>query len=72
MKISYDSDVDAMYIRLIDGQHECRTVRLTDEVALNIGADESLVGIEILDAKRILGSGAQPRLIVENIPIAAA
>ncbi|MEO5804445.1 MAG: DUF2283 domain-containing protein [Verrucomicrobiota bacterium] len=72
MKISYDSEVDAMYIRLIDGEHECRTVRLNDEVALNIGAGEKLVGIEILDAKAVLAAGKLPQIIVENLPLAAA
>src|SRR5438105_467734 len=50
MKISYDAEVDALYIRLAEGKHECRTVRLNEEVALNIGEGEELVGIEILDA----------------------
>ncbi|MEO5804287.1 MAG: DUF2283 domain-containing protein [Verrucomicrobiota bacterium] len=72
MKISYDSKVDAMYIRLIDGEHECRTVRLNDEVALNIGAGEKLIGIEILDAKAVLAAGKLPQIIVENLPLAAA
>jgi len=52
MKISYDQEVDALYIRLVGNLQECRTVRLTDEITLNIGADEQLVGIEILDAVR--------------------
>ena len=47
MKISYDPEIDALYIRLLDGKHECRSVRLSEEVALNIGAGEKLVGIEI-------------------------
>jgi len=38
MKISYDSEIDALYIRLIEGKHECRTVRLNEEIALNIEA----------------------------------
>ena len=67
MKISYDYEVDALYIRLLDGPQQCRTVRLSDEVALNMGEGEQLVGIEVLDAKRVLGSGQLPRLIVENI-----
>ena len=41
MKISYDAEVDALYIRLLEGRHECRCVRLSDEVALNIGAGKS-------------------------------
>ncbi|MCX6909076.1 MAG: DUF2283 domain-containing protein, partial [Verrucomicrobia bacterium] len=53
MKISYDKETDSLYIRLIEGRHECRTVRLNDEIALNIGKGETLVGIEILDAKEV-------------------
>lgn len=69
MKISYDPEVDALYIRLIEGKYECRTLRLNDEIALNIGPGEKLVGIEILDAKEVLGSGKLPNLVVENIPL---
>lgn len=54
MRISYDPEIDALYIRLIEGPCECWTVRLNEEVALNIGPDEALVGIEILDAKETL------------------
>ncbi|KAA0226759.1 DUF2283 domain-containing protein [candidate division KSB1 bacterium] len=72
MKISYDPEVDALYIRLIEGNHECRTVRLNEEVALNIGAGERLIGIEILDAKEVLGQGQLPPLLLENIALAPA
>lgn len=34
MKISYDPEIDALYIRLIEGKHECRTVRPNEEIAL--------------------------------------
>ena len=67
MKISYDSEIDAVYIRLIEGKHECRTVRLNDEVALNIGADEKLVGIEILDAREVLAAGKTLNLSVNSL-----
>ncbi len=72
MKISYDAEVDALYIRLVEGRQECRTVRLNDEIALNIGPGETLVGIEILDAKRLLGKGRVPALQVENVRVKAA
>jgi uncharacterized protein YuzE len=72
MRISYDPEVDALYIRLIEGDHECRTVRLNEEVALNIGAGERLVGIEILDAKEVLGQGKLPPLLLENVALAQA
>jgi uncharacterized protein YuzE len=72
MKISYDEEIDALYIRLVEGQHECRTLRLSDEIALNIGANELLVGIEILEAKAVIGEGALPSVVLENIPLAKA
>jgi uncharacterized protein YuzE len=71
MRISYDEEIDALYIRLIEGPQECRTVRLNDEIALNIGTGETLVGIEILDAKQVLGGGQLPSVILENIPAGA-
>ena len=67
MKISYDSEIDALYIRLVEGKHQCRTLQLTDEIALNIGENELLVGIEVLDATQVLGSGNVPNVVLENI-----
>ncbi len=72
MKISYDSEIDALYIRLIEGKQECRTVRLSEEVALNIGDGEKLVGIEILDAREVLGSGKVPAVVLEGIASSTA
>ena len=67
MKITYDKEVDAVYIRLIDEEQQCRTLRLNDEIALNIGKDEKLIGIEILDAKEVLANGGLPSVLLENI-----
>ena len=67
MRISYDSEVDAVYIRLLEGEYQCRTLRLTDDVSLNIGPGEELVGIEILDAKEVLGKGALPTVVLDNV-----
>ena len=72
MRISYDAEIDALYIRLLEGTHECRSVRLSDEVALNIGAGEKLVGIEILDAKEVLGAGKIPAVVLEGLESANA
>ena len=60
MKIGYDSEMDALCIRLIEGKHECRTMRLNNEVALNIGA------------KEVLAAGKLPQMSVENLPFVAA
>ena len=71
MRISYDPNIDALYIRLIEGQHQCRTLRLNDEIALNIGEGETLIGIEILDAKEVLGKGEIPKVVLENLDISS-
>ena len=72
IKITYDPEVDALYIRLVEGDCECRTLRLNDEIALNIGPDETLVGIEIIDAKEVLGKGELPQVVLENLTLASA
>ena len=72
MKITYDEDVDAMYIQLIEGDHEVRTVCLNDDVALDLDARERLVGIEILDAKRVLGKGKLPRVLIDSLALTRA
>jgi len=72
MKISYDPEIDALYVRLVDGPQECRTVRLNEEIALNIGPGEILVGIEVLDAKQTLGQGKVPSVELENVPVIPA
>ena len=67
MRISYDSEVDALYIRLVEGPQECRTVRLSEEVALDLGPGERLIGIEVLDASRVLGAKLTEPVELENL-----
>ncbi len=67
MKLTYDPEVDALYIRIIEGKQECRTLRLNEEIALNVGPGEALVGIEILDASQVLGEGQVPAIERENL-----
>jgi len=47
-------------------------LQLNDEITLNLGDNDLLVGIEILDAKDVLGTGNVPQVILENIPFRAA
>jgi uncharacterized protein YuzE len=72
MKITYDKETDALYIYLVEGEQQCKTLRLTDEIALDFAKGERLIGIEILDAREVLGKGTPPRVVVENLPLQAA
>jgi uncharacterized protein YuzE len=47
MKVTYDPEVDALYIRLSDEPVEVTTQRLSEEVAINDAPDGRIVGIEI-------------------------
>ena len=41
MKISYDPEIDALYIRFVEGKRECRTVRLTQAQNAELAATKS-------------------------------
>lgn len=67
MKISYDPDVDALYIQLRDimpGMAENRD--LGEGIVGDYGPDGLLSGIEILDASRIVGN---EKVFVELSPV---
>ena len=67
MKITYDPQVDAAYIRLKRGRFQVTTRRLTEDVAVNFAPDGSFVGIEVLDAKKYLIKSKRPMVELENI-----
>lgn len=71
MKISYDPRVDAAYIYLKDEPAEVTTVRLTEDIAVDFGPGEEVVGIEILSASLHLGLDPERPLVrLENISVA--
>jgi uncharacterized protein YuzE len=67
MKISYDKQADALYIRLLEGEYECRVVRLTDDIALDFAAGEKLVGIEVLEASRLFKESGVPVIEIKDL-----
>jgi uncharacterized protein YuzE len=70
MRITYDPSVDALYIRLIEEPVECEAIRLNDSVAINIGPNEQVVGIEVLDASEVLPGLAEGKVQLENLAAA--
>ena len=72
MKISYDSEADAMYIELASEISQVKTLQLSDSIALDFGVGEVLVGIDILDAKNVLAKGNLPELVIENLEFKVA
>ena len=67
MKITYDPEVDAAYIYLTEKRGEVTTVQVNDRIFLDYGGADELVGIEILDASKVLGfDRKRPQITIDK------
>jgi len=70
MRITYDSEVDALYIRFIETT--VTTKHLAEGIAADYDAEGRLAGIEILDAVKRFGTPDVFRQVVlEDIALTA-
>jgi uncharacterized protein YuzE len=68
MRISYDAEVDALYVRF--KETTVTTKHLAEGIAADYDADGHLAGIEILDATRILGDKVTfKKVILEDVAL---
>ncbi len=68
MKIRYDPEVDAAYILFKDDLVQVTTIRLTEDIAVDFGPREEVIGIEILDASEHLNLKKEmPMVKLENL-----
>jgi uncharacterized protein YuzE len=73
MRISYDSDIDALYIRLNDETVEVTTRQVSEDVAIDYAPDGTIVGIEVLDAsEHVFRGGGTPAVTLENLIVLSA
>ena len=54
MRIYYDQESDLLYLRFDERKQELINRRVSEDVVLDLGAGDRIVGIEILDASRHL------------------
>lgn len=67
MRISYDSEVDALYIRFIETP--VTTKHVAEGIAVDYAADGRIAGIEVLDARRRFGDEqVMRRVVLEDLP----
>ena len=52
MNISYDDKKDLLYIRLDDKAQDVINKRVSEDVVLDIGEKNRIIGIEIIDASK--------------------
>lgn len=54
MQVLYNTMTDLPYIRLADRKQQVMNRRLAEDIVLDVGEDDKIVGIEILDASKRL------------------
>jgi len=68
MKIKYDPQVDALYISFKKGLTQVTTLHFSEDVAIDLGPHEEIVGIEILGASDHLAlERLNPKVLLENL-----
>jgi len=71
MRIQYDPEVDAAYLRFLEGKFQCTTVRISEDVAINLAPGGKVVGIEVLDASQNLQIiPSSPKIELDNLSAA--
>lgn len=66
MKLTYDPRYNIAYIRLHEKKAEVETIRVSDELNVDIAPDGTVYGIELLNANEQLRSEDQGNLVVVN------
>ena len=68
MRITYDTEVDALYIRFIETT--VTTQHVAEGIAVDYAADGRIAGIEILDARKRFGAQEVFRkVILEDVAL---
>ena len=66
MKLTYDPRHNVAYLKLADGPAEVETLRISDELNVDIAPDGTVYGIELLNANTQLAGSEGDRLILLN------
>jgi len=66
MRLTYDPRYNIAYIRFQERKAEVESIRLSDELVVDMAADGTVYGIELLNANEQLGREDISRLIVVN------
>jgi uncharacterized protein YuzE len=64
MKLSYDPRHNVAYIRLREKGAEVETIRVSDELNVDLAPDGTVYGIELLNANEQLRAADDGRLVV--------
>ena len=66
MKISYDQEADAIYIRLKEGEVD-KTKEIDDNTILDYDKKGNVIGVELLFVKERIPSASLSKITFENL-----
>lgn len=66
MKITYDPTCNIAYIRLHRKSRQVETVKVSDQLNVDLTPDGTVYGIELLNANEQLSGAERGRLVFEN------
>ena len=66
MKLTYDPRANVAYLRLRDKTQQVETIKISDELNIDLAPDGTVYGIELLNANDQLGAADGGRLVVLN------
>jgi uncharacterized protein YuzE len=66
MKLTYDSRYNVAYLKLLEKSAEVETIKISDQLNIDIAPDGKIFGIELLNAnEQLLGDGGILEVINE-------
>jgi len=66
MQLTYDPRYNIAYLRLHEKIEQVETIRVSDELNIDIAPDGTVYGIELLNANAQFGAEDQGKLVVIN------
>ena len=66
MQLSYDPRYNIAYIRLRSKSSEVESIKISDELIVDIAADGSIYGIELLNANEQMHREEEGKLLIIN------
>lgn len=66
MKLTYDSRLNIAYLRLHEKTAEVETIRVSDELNVDLAPDGTVYGIELLNANKQLQGADEGALVIVN------
>jgi uncharacterized protein YuzE len=66
MKLTFDKRHNIAYLRLAEAKSQVETVRISDQLNIDLTPDGTVYGIELLNANEQLGALTSGKLTLEN------